>query len=563
MPCRLATDEPCRSACAVALAAAGAAEVPVDAVAIGAPLTPLIETLARCRDYPCDLDRALRAQRRRHAAQHARPRHQRLYSAARRTVRGRAVADDRGRRRRQRDRHGRVAARPDRAACRAWRDDRLRHPGTASDRRRRLALGRLRLARRARRPSPGLARASCCECLDEGLERRVLEATLRRRAGGRRRLAACRRRRSTISTSPSITKNCERSVRSPRAGMQYSEFVFESYRYDPATASLSLRYRFADGPRFEEQLIFDFPLAAAVGRRRYGARPDFPADLSVVRASAITRPSCRRRCVCEAFPLDRHTAEFLQRLLRKRSRRIRLEKPDLAARPLPISCRPGRTAGADCARIAAAHLRAGRRRQGFDRHPRMPEGRRRGSRAVLAGRRAADRRLHRRGRAAVHPGSPPARPRPVEAQRRRRAERSRADHRDLERDRAGLRRALRLRYDRDVERAFRQCAEPDGRRGRRSTISTASRWNSSGISPITSHNHISPRHRLFLAAAAVVGNRDRPAFRPVPAIFRDLPQLQYRVSAIAGRARPALVLRLSEMPVRVPGLGAVRRQAAS
>ena len=41
--------------------------------------------------------------------------------------------------------------------------------------------------------------------------------------------------------------------------MRYSEFVFESYRYDPADASLSLRYRFADGPRFEERLIFDFP----------------------------------------------------------------------------------------------------------------------------------------------------------------------------------------------------------------------------------------------------------------------------------------------------------------
>ncbi len=42
--CRLATDEPCRSACAAALAAAGASEVPVDAAAIGAMLTPLIET---------------------------------------------------------------------------------------------------------------------------------------------------------------------------------------------------------------------------------------------------------------------------------------------------------------------------------------------------------------------------------------------------------------------------------------------------------------------------------------------------------------------------------------
>jgi hypothetical protein len=44
IPCRLATDEPCRNACSVALAAAGAAEVAVDAATIGAPLDPIIET---------------------------------------------------------------------------------------------------------------------------------------------------------------------------------------------------------------------------------------------------------------------------------------------------------------------------------------------------------------------------------------------------------------------------------------------------------------------------------------------------------------------------------------
>jgi D-glutamate cyclase len=42
--CRLATDEPCRGACVAALAAAGAAAVPVDSVPIGAPLAGLVET---------------------------------------------------------------------------------------------------------------------------------------------------------------------------------------------------------------------------------------------------------------------------------------------------------------------------------------------------------------------------------------------------------------------------------------------------------------------------------------------------------------------------------------
>ncbi len=44
LTCRLATDEPCRRACAVALAAAGAAAVPVDSVEIGAPLAGLAAT---------------------------------------------------------------------------------------------------------------------------------------------------------------------------------------------------------------------------------------------------------------------------------------------------------------------------------------------------------------------------------------------------------------------------------------------------------------------------------------------------------------------------------------
>jgi hypothetical protein len=42
--CRLATDAPCRAACAAALAGAGAAAVPVDSVALGTPLADLVAT---------------------------------------------------------------------------------------------------------------------------------------------------------------------------------------------------------------------------------------------------------------------------------------------------------------------------------------------------------------------------------------------------------------------------------------------------------------------------------------------------------------------------------------
>ena len=40
--------------------------------------------------------------------------------------------------------------------------------------------------------------------------------------------------------------------------MQYKEFIFESYLYDRVVSTLSLRYRFGGGPRFEEKLFFDF-----------------------------------------------------------------------------------------------------------------------------------------------------------------------------------------------------------------------------------------------------------------------------------------------------------------
>ena len=93
--------------------------------------------------------------------------------------------------------------------------------------------------------------------------------------------------------------------------MRYSEFVFESYAYDPARALLSLRYRFADGPRFEEQLIFDFP------SRPLSADADAALDrifrlIFLFSGVSYYKTFVPPRLVCRAFPLDRHTAEFLQ-----------------------------------------------------------------------------------------------------------------------------------------------------------------------------------------------------------------------------------------------------------
>ena len=62
IPCRLATDEPCHNACAVALRVAGVPEAPIDAVAVDAPLGAVDRDLAYRGDHPRPVDRTLRAQ---------------------------------------------------------------------------------------------------------------------------------------------------------------------------------------------------------------------------------------------------------------------------------------------------------------------------------------------------------------------------------------------------------------------------------------------------------------------------------------------------------------------
>ncbi len=98
--------------------------------------------------------------------------------------------------------------------------------------------------------------------------------------------------------------------------MAYSAFIFDSYRYDAASASLALRYGFADGPCFEEKLFFDFP-----------PRPLAPAAQTVLDRifrliflfsgvsyyKAFVPPVLR----CGAFPIDRETAALVQNFYAK------------------------------------------------------------------------------------------------------------------------------------------------------------------------------------------------------------------------------------------------------
>ena len=98
--------------------------------------------------------------------------------------------------------------------------------------------------------------------------------------------------------------------------MQYEEFLFQAYHYAPANNSLSFIYRFRDGPRCEEKLFFDFP------PRRLTAEAEIVLDrifrlvflLSGVSYYKAFVPQTLR---CEAFALDRDTAEFLQKFYQK------------------------------------------------------------------------------------------------------------------------------------------------------------------------------------------------------------------------------------------------------
>ena len=98
--------------------------------------------------------------------------------------------------------------------------------------------------------------------------------------------------------------------------MEYKEFIFESYHYDRAASTLSLRYRFSQGPRFQETLVFDF-----------AARELSPTESEVLdrifRLVFLTsgvsyyKAYTPKTLICEYFALDENTAEFLHKFYEK------------------------------------------------------------------------------------------------------------------------------------------------------------------------------------------------------------------------------------------------------
>ncbi len=96
----------------------------------------------------------------------------------------------------------------------------------------------------------------------------------------------------------------------------HETFLFEGYAFDRAAASLALRYRFDGGPAFAETIVFE---GAA---RTLSAADDEAIDrifrlifllCGVSYYKAYVPPLLR----CTAFPLDRETAAFVEKVYRK------------------------------------------------------------------------------------------------------------------------------------------------------------------------------------------------------------------------------------------------------
>src|ERR1700747_2258507 len=93
--------------------------------------------------------------------------------------------------------------------------------------------------------------------------------------------------------------------------MQYKEFIFDSYLYDPVVSTLSLRYRFSGGPRFEEKLFFEhLP-------RHLSSEESITLDrifrlIFLMSGVSYYKAFIPKTLICEAFPLDRATAHFIQ-----------------------------------------------------------------------------------------------------------------------------------------------------------------------------------------------------------------------------------------------------------
>jgi len=98
--------------------------------------------------------------------------------------------------------------------------------------------------------------------------------------------------------------------------MPYNEFVFEDYCYDPARSTLSLCYSYDGGPRFEEQLIFDFVPQQLSSAAREVLGRIFRLIL-LLSGVSYYKAFIPKILTCRAFELDEATTEFLEKFYEK------------------------------------------------------------------------------------------------------------------------------------------------------------------------------------------------------------------------------------------------------
>ena len=98
--------------------------------------------------------------------------------------------------------------------------------------------------------------------------------------------------------------------------MEYKEFIFENYSYNPTASILSLHYRFNGGPRFEEKLFFDF-----VPQRRssdgYEVLDRIYRLIFLMSGVSYYKAFIPKLLTCDAFELDAETSEFLHKFYEK------------------------------------------------------------------------------------------------------------------------------------------------------------------------------------------------------------------------------------------------------
>jgi hypothetical protein len=105
-------------------------------------------------------------------------------------------------------------------------------------------------------------------------------------------------------------------MRWSRPGLLYSRFIFDSYRYDHDISTLSLRYRFSDGPSFEERLVFDFAPRLLPPSDRTALDRIFRL-IFLLAGVSYYKAFIPKTLTCDAFPLDPTTAGFLRKFYEK------------------------------------------------------------------------------------------------------------------------------------------------------------------------------------------------------------------------------------------------------